>query len=115
MNQNTSQAREIIIKTGYSAISYDNLNIRPGTMELGQGLLDAKHIFADDVYERRKVGCQPEIFAKCVRGTNIHNQLYNISLELDSDRKIVRALCSCTAGASPCKHIAAVILLCTLI
>ncbi len=92
-----------VLQNGFSAISWSNYVPRDSTKKKGQALQAANHLF--NVEEVREPGKETEILAKCVKQTNVTEAPWNLNIKLDSNRNVLRARCSCTAGGDgQCKH-----------
>ena len=101
-------SKPVEIQCGFSQIQFGDV-FRPSTLEEGRNLVS--HVF--NVKETVQTGKLNHIEARCLPQTNINNAPYLISIELNSDRKIIRFACNCTAGAGTlefqtCKHVSAV-------
>lgn len=96
-------AQTIVIEGGgFSKIS--GLHFRDGMIKNGESLV--QNLF--HVQEVQRAQGPTSITAKILRTTNIRGTPYNLSFELDSERTVVDARCSCVAGVcGHCKHGAA--------
>ena len=94
---------------GFSSIDFGDF-FRPSTLEKGRGLVSDGHVFNVKETVNNE---QPNIIeGRVIPQTNISNTPYLVSIELSSDRKIVKFACNCPAGAGTldfktCKHICA--------
>ena len=63
-----------------------------------------------NIKEVQKTEKNTEIHAKCVRPASIHKTEYKLDFEINSEREVLSAWCSCTAGKqAKCKHLGALI------
>ena len=92
-----------VLQNGFSATSWASYEPRESTKKKGQALQAANHLF--NVEEVREPGKNTEIFAKCVKQTNVTEAPWNLNIVLDDNRNVIRARCGCTAGGDgQCKH-----------
>ena len=62
----------------------------------GRALIVAEHI--QDIREVKKPGCLSEILAYSIPQVKIRQPPYNIFMQLDDDRKIIKLECQCPQG-----------------
>lgn len=73
-------------------------------MKKGIALESASHLF--NVQEFRSPGQAVELFAKCVKQTNVTESPWSLNIQLDNGRNVTSAHCSCPGGLNgKCKHI----------
>lgn len=109
MASSIPNSSKIVLKlqVGFSSIELGELQLTENCLKKGMDLFDAENIF-DVVEERRpNTGICPKITSRCTRQTNTSNPPYTQTIQLDLDRKISSAHCSCNEGISGnCEHIA---------
>lgn len=72
-----------IILNGFSAIHWPGYDPRDSTKKKGSALLEANHLF--NVEEIREPERNIQIFAKCVKQTNVTEDPWNLNIELDKE------------------------------
>lgn len=94
----------VTYRGGFSSISCTFL--RESLVLKGKRLRNHIH----NIEEIQKVGQNSEIHAKCVRQASVHKSEYRLDIQLDSERVITSAWCSCTSGKQArCKHLGALV------
>ncbi len=97
-----------VLLNGFSSIHWEFYDPRESTKKKGKALISANHLF--NVEEVRQPGENSEIFAKCVKQTNVTEAPWNLNIVLDQNRNVIRAHCSCTGGGDgKCKHMFALV------
>ncbi len=101
---------EVTYRTGFQEIS--GLDFRADVLRKGRELFKAGHIFNVAVKHRDD---KITIVGYCVRQGSISNSPYTIELQIQSNRSIESAHCSCQAGIDgQCKHTSGLVRFCLL-
>ena len=97
-------SRKIVLRAGFQTIA--GPEFRPAALTKGPKLLG--HVFN---VEEVKDSTKTVILGHCGKQTSVKDRkTRKVELELDSDRKVVSAHCSCVAGvAGNCKHTCALV------
>ena len=93
---NTGRKRPYSFYTGFGKIQHEHYPLTESMFENGRALMVAKHI--QDIREVKKPGCLSEILAYSIPQVKIRQPPYNIFIQLDDDRKIIKLECQCPQG-----------------
>ena len=96
----STEGPSIEYRTGFSEI--EGLEFRPDVDRKGEELLKSNHVFnVSEIHKNNSI----IISGHCVRQGSISNAPYIIELQLNKDRKVTGAHCTCQAGIDgQCKH-----------
>ena len=91
------------ITIGFSTITHSTIDFNPANIVKGKELNRSDHIF--NVMETHRAGFPTNITGKCVPEMSIRSVPYDITIIIDTSRKVISAKCSCKAGSGgQCKH-----------
>ena len=93
---NTGRKRPFSFYTGFGKIQHEHYPLTKSMFDNGRSLIEAKHI--QDIREVKKPGCLSEILAYSIPQVKIRQPPYNIFMQLDDDRKIIKLECQCPQG-----------------
>jgi hypothetical protein len=93
---NTRRKRPFTFYTGFGKIQHEHYPLTESMFQNGRALIVAKHI--QDIREVKKPGCLSEILAYSIPQVKIRQPPYNIFIQLDDDRKIIKLECQCQQG-----------------
>ncbi len=98
----------LTIQGGFPPIKFPEGHFRESTQKKGKNILEAGHV--GEVEEVRS-GSITRIHGRVTHSVSVREAPYSLEFELDKERSVVNARCSCQAGVTGnCKHSAALLL-----